>query len=491
MIPIIFGRLIKSLPNKWLSKETSWAYPSLMKCLHDLMDKFLIMGLDKAPNNASFNCKKLAYITAQKRLNGAEFYTCSLDPSEFITRILDDLRYRKIQSCFQILPVLFPTFKIHKNKFRWISNAAQCVFTEVTSIITYVLNLVLDVFHDICAEKQKQIKTFLGVDCNPFWVVKNATEVFLNFPEKIFSLYTADITQCCENIPLQGTYGLMNILLKVCDLAFNNKKKKGFEKVSLFHKTPRWVRKTNLEFPLTVDSIEIYDLITWLLNRTLIHLGSQVYSQKQGIPMGFSCSPVMCNLYFAFLEYSFYCSLAEKGDVNTLKSLGQCFRYMDDVLNINCPNFDKIIAHIYSTDIICIEPTFKDFILIDDKKFVTKTIYLNMELSLISPFSGDFQTCYSWKRELLPIIPTEFVKKNSNRPFIQARNTILSSFHLILYSCIDAWQAYEGINKIANKFSSNGFHKGDIISLFIDRLVTQDWPGLRCQPSSLITILRL
>ena len=274
-------------------------------------------------------------------------------------------------------------------------------------------------------------------------------------------------------------------------MTFSYQKKRGFGKISLYKKHARWVKKTNLEFPITVEFAEIYDLITWLFNKTLIHLGKQVYSQKQGIPMGFSCSPVMCNLYFAYLEYKYICSLAEKGDIVTLKSLSHCFRYMDDLLNLNCPNFSTIISHIYPTDIITIEPTFKEFILVEEKRFVTKPYILNMELSLISPFVGEYQTCYSWKRELLPIIPTKFVRKNSNRPFIQARNTILSSFHLILYSCTDAWHAYENINKIANKFASNGFHKEDLISLFIDRLATQEWPGLRFQPSSLITILRL
>ena len=159
-IPIVFESLLKTLPNKWLSKDTSWAQPSLMKEIHVLMDKFLIMGLDKAPNNVSFICKNLAYTAARKRLEGVEFYKCSLGPNEFISRVLDDLRYRKIISSFQCLPVLFPTYKIHKNKFRWISNASQCVFTEATSIITSVLNLVLEVFHEICAENKNILKLF-------------------------------------------------------------------------------------------------------------------------------------------------------------------------------------------------------------------------------------------------------------------------------------------------------------------------------------------
>ena len=69
---------------------------------------------------------------------------------------------------------------------------------------------------------------------------------------------------------------------------------------------------------------------------------------------------------------------------------------------------------------------------------------------------------YTWKRDQLPIIPSKFIRKKSNRPFVQARNTILSSFYLIVYSCIDAFLAFENVNKLLNKFGNNGFDKIDL-----------------------------
>ena len=58
-------------------------------------------------------------------------------------------------------------------------------------------------------------------------------EVFLNLPETIFSIYTADITQCYENIPLQGEFGLINILLKLCKMVYNKRQSLGFTKIFL------------------------------------------------------------------------------------------------------------------------------------------------------------------------------------------------------------------------------------------------------------------
>ena len=91
---------------------------------------------------------------------------------------LQDLGYTSIGN--DKLPVLFPTFKIHKNKFRWISDASNCIFSEITKDITKCLNLILIEFQNICAKQQKTFKNFLGIDINPYWVVKNATEVLIN-----------------------------------------------------------------------------------------------------------------------------------------------------------------------------------------------------------------------------------------------------------------------------------------------------------------------
>ncbi len=46
------------------------------------------------------------------------------------------------------------------------------------------------------------------------------------------------------------------------------------------------------------------ELIEWLFHNCFVQLGDKCYRQIHGIPMGFSCSPVMCNLYLAFFEYS-------------------------------------------------------------------------------------------------------------------------------------------------------------------------------------------
>lgn len=146
IIAHICCKMIKFVPRKWISIKTLLVDTQLLTNLHKLLDKFMIMGLKKASNNATIMCNQLAYI------------------------LQDQLNTRNIKHNYPTLPVLFPIYKAHKHKFRWISNTSQCLFYEITTIISKALNLVLKYFHNICAQKQKDVKIFLGFVTNPFWI---------------------------------------------------------------------------------------------------------------------------------------------------------------------------------------------------------------------------------------------------------------------------------------------------------------------------------
>ena len=190
----IFLEKINTLPQAWLKIDNKTISQELEIKMSNLMNSFFIVGLDKAPNNASIICKNIAYLAGLERLRGEDFCNMSQNPyeaSNMIKKSLIDMHYRPPMN--EKLCVLFLTFKIHKNKFRWILDASDCIFLDITKDITKCLNLVLNDFQIICAQKQKTWKTFLGIETNPFWVVKNAIEVLLSLPHNITHLFTADI----------------------------------------------------------------------------------------------------------------------------------------------------------------------------------------------------------------------------------------------------------------------------------------------------------
>lgn len=65
----LFQLNMNLLPKKWLSKDTSWMNDNLRLKIVEVLNYFMVVGLDKAPNNPSFICKKLAFLVARGRLS--------------------------------------------------------------------------------------------------------------------------------------------------------------------------------------------------------------------------------------------------------------------------------------------------------------------------------------------------------------------------------------------------------------------------------------
>lgn len=88
-----------------------------------------------------------------------------------------------------------------------------------------------------------------------------------------------------------------------------------------------------------LDELELAKIHTWLMNNCFIMLDDQVWKQQLGIPMGFSCSPLWCNVYLMHYEISFVQRLAKLGRSDLLHKFQYAYRYIDDLcwLNTSCP----------------------------------------------------------------------------------------------------------------------------------------------------------
>lgn len=72
---------------------------------------------------------------------------------------------------------------------------------------------------------------------------------------------------------------------------------------------------------------------------------------------------------------------------------------MDDIVTVNCPRIQKYIELIYPIEFVNIEPTLINSMMVDSRVFVTKIVYLNLEISLLGPFLGEYRTRFTWKRD--------------------------------------------------------------------------------------------
>ncbi|RXY72917.1 hypothetical protein DD581_33825, partial [Klebsiella pneumoniae] len=60
----IYWKKISLMPQVWLSTDSTWLTPKIKTAIFDSKEKWLIIGVDKASNTASFICKRLAFEAA-------------------------------------------------------------------------------------------------------------------------------------------------------------------------------------------------------------------------------------------------------------------------------------------------------------------------------------------------------------------------------------------------------------------------------------------
>ena len=86
------------------------------------------------------------------------------------------------------------------------------------------------------------------------------------------------------------------------------------------------------------------------VNNVYIKVGSKVYRQTVGIPMGTDCAPQLANLFLFHYEYS-YMKILMKKNLCVAKKFNDTIRYIDDLLTVNNSKFEKEICNIYPPEL--------------------------------------------------------------------------------------------------------------------------------------------
>src|SRR4051812_38038194 len=81
-------------------------------------------------------------------------------------------------------------------------------------------------------------------------------------------------------------------------------------------------------------------MINWLIDNTYVTIGTSVFKQVIGIPMGTDCAPYLANLFLYAYEFTFLNNILKQRDFNILYKFNKCYRYIDDLLT---PNNDKAL----------------------------------------------------------------------------------------------------------------------------------------------------
>ena len=345
------------------------------------------------------------------------------------------------------------TYKIHKSKYRWLTNAFATVFSNIATLLSITSSLILESFKEFAKMMEQSFHDFLQVKTSMYWIINSSVEATLNFPKNMKDIFVADITCCYESIPLEGNNNLLDAIKYITLQGYKHVGRKHPRAVTCL-----WVRLSYEGIPIAVKwatnslgysnwfqltSDRLICLHAWLMKNCYVILGDRVWRQRSRIPMGFSCSPIWCNMYLLAYEAKFIMRLAKLERKDLLSKFQSIFRYIDDLCLINVQNPQQFLSpeqswmesnpfYIYPLNVLEIKEETSTH---DPENLVSdiSAHFMNVEIKVNTTLPDAYTFRKYDKKRALPFKYTQYIKFKSNRSVKQACNIAISQLVPILY----------------------------------------------------------
>jgi hypothetical protein len=153
-------------------------------------------------------------------------------------------------------------------------------------------------------------------------VTADFATLYTKLPHSLIKESVIEILRFCNNNSKKKQYAY-NKFTGTCYYADQGERKKGYNYYSLR---------------------EMIETLEFIIDENWLNLMGTLFLQKCGAPIGANASPMLADLTLSWLEYSYF-------KENPLPRGAVLFRYIDDVLSINLPNFMDISRDIYGPDL--------------------------------------------------------------------------------------------------------------------------------------------
>ena len=165
---------------------------------------------------------------------------------------------------------------------------------------------------------------------------------------------------------------------------------------------------------------DIVNMLEFLVDNIFVVFGGKVFQQIVGIPMGTNCAPLLADIFLYSYEAEFIQSLLSTGKKKLTSQFNFTYRYIDDVLSINNPDFENYLGQMYPAELEIKNTTESN----------TSATYLDLLLSIES--DGQLRTSLYDKRDDFNFHITNFPFLSSNIPSSPAYGVFISQ--LIRYA---------------------------------------------------------
>ena len=318
----------------------------------------------------------------------------------------------KVTEDMKRLPGFYWMPKLHIIPYghRFIAASASCTTKPLSKLLTHCLQLIIKHYNEYC----KGIERRTGINC--FWVINNSTEV-TNTLEKLRharALDSFDFSTLYTNIPHSQLKTHMEELIR------NAYTTRDGSHMALGKDYAYWTsRPVANTHNLTVN--QLVEMFNFLTDNVYIQIGSAVYQQTIGIPMGTDRASLVADLFLFSYEFEFMKSLIWT-DLSVAAKFSNTCRYIDDLLTLNNPDFQACIGQIYPAELELKKNT----------ESHDSCSYLDLNISILN---GKFYTDLSDKRDTFSFSIVNFPHMDSNIPSKPAYGVVISQLVQYLRIC--------------------------------------------------------
>jgi hypothetical protein len=240
--------------------------------------------------------------------------------------------------------VLFPKFHKPKLSQRYVVSYSNCLVKPLAIRLTLGLKAVYQQVVNYCNMMFK----VTGIKRN--WIINNNVPILdcLNsvcVSSRARNIQTYDFSTLYTSLEHEEIKLALSSVIKLC---FKHSKKKY---IAIYERSSSWVNNPR-PGTFCYDSITLMNSINFLIDNCYFTLGTNIFRQVIGVPIGVDPGPYIANLTLWFFENS-YLEKLYKTDFYSARKLNNTFRLIDDITSINSDGvFQEHVNAIYPKSLI-------------------------------------------------------------------------------------------------------------------------------------------
>ena len=184
------------------------------------------------------------------------------------------------------------------------------------------------------------------------WILKNSKELLDHLKSPNFNLITNiksfDFSTLYTTIPHQKLKSRLATIIRNSFIHKNGNRR--YKYLVLGHEGPYIVREHSDSTSKYTEE-DIIRMLEFLVDNIFVVFAGKVFKQIIGIPMGTNCAPLLGDIFLYSYEAEFIQSLLLTGRKRLASQFKFTYKYIDDVLSINNPDFENYLGQMYPSEL--------------------------------------------------------------------------------------------------------------------------------------------